>query len=93
MIGSSYLIYLVLFNWLFLFVKSETFSPFASGIADGTQVTSVTVDAASGDMFIGGDFSGGVKKWDGSWQALGTGVNGVVSDVDFKNDTLYLSGL
>ena len=82
---------------------TNTWSTLGSGISgfdtDNSSISAIAV--AGGKVYAGGNFStiGGISAssiavWNGSnWAALGTGVNGVVTNIITRGEDVYVGGL
>jgi hypothetical protein len=70
------------------------------GIAGANSAVRATVADASGNLYIGGDFTiagnvfaNHIAKWNGSsWSALGSGMNGAVYALAVSGSDLYAAG-
>jgi hypothetical protein len=81
--------------------NTETWTALGSGFSGGgyRQVNAILALGDS-NIYAGGDFttSGGttvnyIAKWNGtSWQALGTGVDGIVRAIAYCNGVVYVGG-
>ena len=80
-----------------IFMFQGSFAQWAAmGSGPGDKVRALCV--YNGSLYAGGDFSGLVKRWDGtsSWVAVGTGLSGTTPKVNALityNGALYAGGL
>ncbi len=54
-----------------------------------------TIEILDGIVYIGGNFTKGVLKWNGtssSWVTVGNGLNSIVTDLKWNNNKLYAAG-
>ena len=80
-----------------LTVDAQTWESFAGGLGNGSgAVKAIAEDPVTHSIYAGGTFTSPIAylaRWNGSaWEAVGTGVNGPVYALAFKNSELYVGG-
>ena len=81
--------------------QNNTWSAMGTGVAGGTARVYAMAIAPDGSLVIGGDFTSVdgvgdtayIARWDGSWHAYGSGMDGAVRAVAFdRNGVLIVGG-
>jgi hypothetical protein len=77
---------------------SQSWLSMASGLGNSSEsIKAIAEDPVTHEIYAGGTFQSGsikyIAKWNGTnWESVGTGVNGPVYALAFKNQELYVGG-
>jgi len=75
---------------------AQTWETMATGLGSSTETVKVIASSSGNEIYAGGTFSGSVSylaRWTGSsWVQVGSGINGPVYALAFKNNDLYIGG-
>jgi trimeric autotransporter adhesin len=73
----------------------QQWTAMGAGLGSGSDSVKTIAVNPAGEIYAGGTFAGYIKKYNasaGTWETLGSGVNGPVYSMAFKNNELFVGG-
>ncbi len=87
---------LLLFSLTKIDGVAQSWETMSTGLGSSTESVKAIAESPGHEIYAGGTFTGSVSylaHWTGSsWTAVGSGVNGPVYALAFKNNDLYIGG-